>query len=291
MTHIAVVGLGAMGLPMAVNLVKAGHDVTGADLNPNAVAAFTAAGGRAAANAAAAAEGADIALLMVVNGAQARNVLFGDGVAAALRSGGLVIAGYTQAPADAAMLAKDLAALGLDMLDAPVSGGTVGAESGTLAIMVAGPKPVFDRAKPLLDVLGRNIFHVGEAHGQGSTLKMINQLLCGVHLVAAAEAIALAEAHGVAGAIVSEVIAASAGMSWMFGNRGPRMLQDEPPVASAVDIFVKDLGIVLDAGRERRAMLPMSAVAHQLFLAASGAGLGQADDSQVVQVYRKLKGR
>ncbi len=289
--RVGFIGLGAMGLPMAANLVGAGHDVSGFDLKPATMQAFTAAGGRAAASAAQAAEGAAILILMVVNGDQAKTVLFGEaGVAAALAANAIVLAACTQPPGQAAELALSLAGRQLRMLDCPVSGGVVGAETASLTFMCAGPKVVFDEARPLLDSMGRNIFHVGEAHGAGSTAKLINQLLCGVHIAAAAEAMNVAERAGVSLETIHHIISVSAGNSWMWGNRGPRMMEVDPQVTSAVDIFVKDLGIVLDHGRQVRQGLPLAAVAHQMFLATSGLGHGAEDDSQVIKAYRALNG-
>ena len=289
---IGFVGLGAMGLPMAINLVKAGHDVSGFDFNPAALDNLAAAGARVAASAADAAAGADFFVLMVVNGDQAHDVLFGSGAAAdALPPVACVIASCTQPPAQAKALGEALAHRQLTMVDAPVSGGVAGAEGGTLTIMASAPAHVFDKARPVLDVVGKNVFHVGEDHGAGSTAKLINQLLCGVHIAAAAEALQLAEAAGVNPKSVFDIVSVSAASSWMLNDRGPRMLQDAPEVRSAVDIFVKDLGIVLDHGRAARHGLPLSAAAHQMFLAASGAGHGKADDSQVIRAYRSLNSK
>ncbi len=286
---IGFIGLGAMGLPMAVNLVKTGHLVTAFDVNPGALKAFSDDGGQVADSAADAARTADFFVLMVVNGDQADDVLFGSGKAAeALQSGACVIASCTQPPAQAKALGEKLAEHQLTLVDAPVSGGVAGAQTGTLTIMASCPAHVFETARPLLDGVGRNIFHVGEQHGDGSTAKLINQLLCGVHIAAAAEALQLAEAAGVDPKAVFDIVSVSAASSWMLNDRGLRMLEQAPEVRSAVDIFVKDLGIVLDHGRAARHGLPLSAAAHQMFLAASGAGLGRADDSQVIQSYRSL---
>ncbi|MFZ2651185.1 MAG: NAD(P)-dependent oxidoreductase, partial [Burkholderiaceae bacterium] len=201
-----------------------------------------------------------------------------------------VVAACTQPPAQAARTAQRLASSGLAMLDAPVSGGVVGARAGGLTMMCSGASADLERARPVLQATAKRIFHVGETPGLGSTAKMINQLLCGVHIAAAAEAMNVAEAAGVSLATMHEIISVSAGNSWMWGDRGPRMMQTEPPVTSAVDIFVKDLGIVLDQGRLARQATPLAAAAHQMFLAASGQGHGKADDSQVIRAYRTLNG-
>lgn len=287
---VGFVGLGAMGAPMALNLVKAGHGVQAFDVRAGAANDLVAAGGHAAPSAAEAARGADLLWLMVVSGDQAEAVLFDAGAAAALPAGAIVVAACTQAPAQARRTADRLAAMGLAMLDAPVSGGIKGAASGALTIMVSGDRDTQARAKPVLDVLGKRVFDVGAEAGLGSTAKMINQLLCGVHIAAAAEAMHVAECAGVSPQTMLDIIAVSAGHSWMFGDRAPRMMQADPPVASAVDIFVKDLGIVLEQGKVNRQGLPLAAAAMQMFLAASGLGHGKADDSQVIRAYRALNG-
>jgi putative dehydrogenase len=288
--RIGFVGLGAMGVPMALNLLKAGHAVRGFDIRTGAVDAIVAAGGAAAASAADAARDAELLWLMVVSGEQAEAVLFDVGAAAALARGGIVVAACTQAPALARRTAERLSAMGLTMLDAPVSGGVKGATAGSLTIMVAGDSAAIERARPVFGAVGQRIFDVGRDAGLGSTAKMINQLLCGVHIAAAAEAMHLAERAGVPLATMHEIISVSAGNSWMWGDRGPRMMQDDPPVTSAVDIFVKDLGIVLGEARALKAGLPLSAAAMQMFLAASGLGHGAADDSQLIRAYRALNG-
>lgn len=288
--RIAFVGLGAMGAPMAQNLAQAGHEVIGFDVRPGAVDSLIAAGGRSAATAKVAAAQAELLWLMVVSGEQAESVLFEHGAAAALPRGAIVVAACTQPPALAARTAARLAEMGLEMLDAPVSGGVAGAKTAGLTIMVSGAEATLARARPVLEAVGKRIFDVGREAGKGSTAKMINQLLCGVHIAAAAEAMHVAERAGVSKQTMHDIISVSAGNSWMWGDRGPRMMMDEPPVTSAVDIFVKDLGIVLDQGKQMRQGLPLAAAAMQMFLAASGLGHGAADDSQVIRAYRALNG-
>lgn len=287
---IAWIGLGAMGSKMAPRLVQAGHTVVAFDVRAQALDDFVALGGQRAASASEAAQGADLVWLMVVSGDQARSVLFDAGVAQALRSQAVVVAACTQPPAQAQQLAKDLSALGIGFLDAPVSGGTKGAAAGTLSIMVGGDPGLTGRIRTVLDVMAARVFQVGDQPGMGSTAKMVNQLLCGVHIAAAAEAMHVAERSGIPLPIMHEIVSVSAGNSWMWGDRGPRMMQDHPEVTSAVDIFVKDLGIVLSQGERMKAGLPLAAAARQMFLAASGLGHGAADDSQVIRAYRALNG-
>ncbi|MCA0422109.1 MAG: NAD(P)-dependent oxidoreductase [Proteobacteria bacterium] len=290
MTTIAFVGLGAMGLPMADNLLKRQHQVRGFDFKPEALAAHGANGGTVTTSAREAANGADALVLMVVNGAQAKSALFDAGALEALNPGAVIMLMATCSAADAMAIGAAIHKAGRKFVDCPVSGGVVGARAGLLTIMAAGPDADFAAAEPILQVFGDKVFRIGDQWGQGSTVKTINQLLCGVHIVAAAEAFALAEKAGVDTALMLKILGNSAAGSWMLNNRGPRMLEAEPEITSAVDIFVKDLSLVLDAGRAEKVALPLSAAAHQMFLATSGAGHGAADDSQVIRAYRALNG-
>ncbi|MCP4565496.1 MAG: NAD(P)-dependent oxidoreductase [Bosea sp.] len=291
MKTIGFVGLGSMGLPMAINLGKAGFAVTGFDLRAEARQALQAAGGEAASSLAEAFSGRDAVVLMVVNVAQAEDILFGQGALTRLAPDGVVILMATCPPGAVAALAARVDATGRALVDAPVSGGVVGAEAGSLTIMAAARRPVFEAAKPVLDAMGSTVVFMGEEPGQGATAKAVNQLLCGAHLAIAAEALSLAEKLGVDTRAMLDIVSGSAASSWMLRDRGARMLEREPRVTSAVDIFVKDLGIVLEAGRDAKAALPMAALAHQLFLSVSGRGLGARDDSQVIAAYRAMQGR
>lgn len=290
MTTVGFVGLGAMGLPMARNLLARGLSVRGYDVQSAALEALAAAGGIAARSAAEAARSADALVLMVVNAAQAEGALFGDGALAELAPGGTVILMATCPPGSVERLADRVLAQGRRFVDAPVSGGVVGARAATLTIMAAAPDESFRAVRPILDAMGEKVFHVGERPGQGATVKTVNQLLCGVHIAVAAEAFSLATKVGVDLRVLLEIMSGSAASSWMLKDRGPRMMQAEPEVTSAVDIFVKDLGIVLEAGRDTKVALPLAAAAHQMFLATSGSGAGASDDSQVIRAFRALNG-
>lgn len=284
---VAVIGLGTMGMPMARNLLKAGFRVRGADLNAASRAAFEKSGGAAAPSPAQAARGADAVLLMVVNAAQVKDVLFGpDGAAAALKPGAVVLLGVTMAPAAVQLIGQRLAASGILMLDMPVSGGVRGAESGNLVMLAAGPDEAYAKALPFLRGLGGEVFRIGERHGQGATVKLLNQLLCGVHIAVTAEVVALAELAGVDAHVVHNAISAASGMSRMFIDRAPHMWDGDPPVQSAVDLFVKDLGLVHELGHAVGSPTYLATIAQHLFEAASAGGLGRANDSQVVEVYR-----
>jgi 3-hydroxyisobutyrate dehydrogenase len=290
MTKVGFVGLGAMGAPMARNLLAKGFEVRGFDVRAAALEALEQAGGQRAETAAEAASGAEVLVLMVVNATQAEAVLFEGGALGRMADGGIVALMATCSPGTVAALAERVDRAGRRFLDAPVSGGTAGAQQGTLSIMAAGVKSTFEAARPVLAAMGDRVFHVGERPGQGATVKTVNQLLCGVHIAVVAEALSLAAKLGVDLDVILEIMSGSSASSWMLKNRGPRMLQAEPEVTSAVDIFVKDLGIVLEAGREAKAALPLAALAHQLFLATSGRGDGARDDSQVIRTYALMNG-
>lgn len=286
--NVAFIGLGSMGLGMAKNLLKAGHKVVGVDPSATARDAFVAAGGTVEATAAAAAKSADVVVVAVVNAPQVEMVLYGDnGAVAGLRKGGLVMQCATVPSAFAKSLGERLAKSGHVLLDAPMSGGAARAQTGELTYMASGTAEAFAAAETILAATSAKVFRLGDAPGIGSLVKTVNQLLAGVHIAAAAEAMALAGKAGADTRAVFEVISASAGNSWMFGNRVPHMLDDDFTPLSAVEIFVKDLGLVLGTGHELRLPLPLAAAAHQLFLAASGAGWGKLDDSAVVKVYEQ----
>ncbi|HWV80829.1 MAG TPA: NAD(P)-dependent oxidoreductase [Hyphomicrobiaceae bacterium] len=288
---IGFVGLGAMGAEMAETLVSKQWRVVGYDVRREAIDRLVKNGGHAAASAAEAAKGAEALVLMVVNAEQAENVLFNNGALEALPAGGTVILMSTCAPSRVEAIAARVEASGRKFVDAPVSGGVTGAKGGTLTIMAAAPQATFDASRPLLEAMGSNLFYLGQKPGQGSAMKIVNQLMAGANLAVAAEAIAFAERAGVDTKVAYDLLTGSAAGSWMLKARGPRMIDYDNVVTSAVEIFVKDLGLVLDSGRALRMGLPIAATAHQQYLAAAGMGLGQQDDSQVVQVYRSLSGK
>lgn len=288
---IAFVGLGAMGAEMAENLVSKQWRVVGYDIRREAIDRLIAAGGHGASSAAEAASGANALILMVVNADQAEQILFKDGALEALPAGGTVVLMATCAPDRVEAIAARVEASGRKFVDAPVSGGVAGAKGGTLTIMAAAPQATFDESRAMLEAMGSNLFHLGQKPGQGAAMKIVNQLLAGVNLAVAGEAMAFAERAGVDPKIALELLTGSAAGSWMLKVRGPRMVAYDNVVTSAIEIFIKDLGLVLDAGRTLRMGLPLAAAAHQQYLAAAGIGLGREDDSQVVQVYRTLSGK
>lgn len=287
----AVIGLGSMGLGMASSLIRAGLAVTGCDIDDKAMHALTAAGGRACANPAEAVRDAMAVLTVVVNAAQTELVLFGSGGAAAtMAPGGVILSSATMAPADARRLAQRAADAGLLYLDAPISGGSTRAGTGELTVMASGAPAAFDRAAPVLEAIAQTVYRLGDEAGIGASFKIVNQLLAGVHIAAACEAITLAHRLGLDIARVYEVISASAGNSWMFENRIPHVLAGDYTPRSAVDIFAKDLGIVADIGRDRKFPMPMAANALQLFLMTSAAGMGRDDDASVARMIASVTG-
>ena len=289
--QVAVIGLGAMGYGMAQSLKRAQFDVVGCDLNPASLARFGAEGGRAATSPAAAVQGAAAVVCVVITASQTETVLFGpQGAAAAMAPGAVFIACSTMDPAMARGLAERLQATGRHYLDAPISGGAVRAAEGKLTVMASGSPAAFAMARPALDAMAAKVYELGPAPGQGAAFKMVNQLLAGVHVAAACEAIVFAARQGLDLQRVYEVITASAGNSWMFETRMPHVLAGDYRPTSAVDIFVKDLGIVQDMARGAKFPVPVAAAALQMFLAASAAGMGRDDDSSVARLYAQITG-
>lgn len=283
---VALIGLGAMGRGMAASLRRKGHALRVCDARPGAAEAFAAEGGVACATPAEAVEGCAVVVSVVVNAQQTEEVLFGEhGAAARMNPGSVFVMCSTVDPAWSADMERRLAELGLLYVDAPISGGAARAASGEITVMAAGAPAAFALAAPVLDAMAAKVYRLGDQAGAGSKVKVINQLLAGVHIAAAAEAMALGLREGVDPAALYEVITHSAGNSWMFENRMAHVLAGDYTPLSAVDIFVKDLGIVLDLARSSKFPLPLSSTAHQMFMQASSAGLGREDDSAVIKIF------
>jgi 3-hydroxyisobutyrate dehydrogenase len=288
--RVAVIGLGSMGLGMARSLKRRGFDVTGYDVVPQAVERFVAEDGGHGASTPAAAASA-IVICVVVNAAQTEGVLFGEnGIAEAMPPDSVFISSATMDPAIARRLAARLEATGRHYVDAPMSGGAARAATGELTFMASGTPAAFAKARPALAAMAAKIYELGDSAGTGAAFKMINQLLAGVHIAAACEAITLAAKQGLDLQKVYEVITASAGNSWMFENRIPHVLAGDYRPLSAVEIFVKDLGIIQDMARSERYPVPVAAAALQMYLAASGAGMGRDDDASLARIYAQLSG-
>ena len=288
---IGFIGLGAMGGGMADNLLKAGFEVVGFDLREAALARLESRGGRRASSPAEAAGQAELLILMVVNHAQVETVLFGDGGAlSTLQKGATVVMCSTVPSAFARKLGERLAERGVDLLDAPVSGGAVGAETGQLTVMASGSAKAFDGAQAALDACSKRVFQLGEEAGIGSSVKAVNQLMAGVNLVTAAEGMAFGVAQGADPKLLFEIIKDAAGGSWMFGDRVPHMLADDFTPKSAVNIWAKDLGLVLDSAKSMNMPVPMTAAAHQVVMMAVASGFGEIDDAAFVKVYEAFTG-
>ncbi len=236
-------------------------------------------------------------MLAVRNGEQLNDVLFGDaGIAAALKPGAVVILTSTVGVPAVTEVAERLREQQVELVDAPLSGGPLRAGEGDLLIVVGATETARGKAQPVLDLLASTLSVVGDKAGDGQALKTVNQLLCGVHIAAAAEALALAEALGLDQERTLEALQAGAAGSFMLANRGPRMLQayddDRAEVLSRLDIFVKDMGIVSKAARDYALPTPVASAAEQLYLLGQAAGLGAADDSAVIKAvapYRSTR--
>ena len=288
---LGVIGLGSMGYGAAVSAMKRGVSTIGLDSSAAARERFAAAGGQLAVSLADLAARCDVVQVLVVNAMQTEAVLFGEhGLAATLRRGAVVIASATVDPTLPPQWEAKLAESGIHFIDGPVSGGAKKAADGQMTVMASGRPEAFAAAGAVLEAIAGKVYRLGDKAGIGSTVKMVNQHLAGVHIAAACEAMALGMRAGADAASLYEVICNSAGMSWMFQNRVPHILEGDYTPLSSVNIFVKDLGIVLDAARKLAFPLPLAAAAHQLYLATAAAGHGNEDDAAVVKFYAALAG-
>ena len=288
---LGVIGLGSMGMGAALSALRNGVPTWGCDPRAEARTAFEQASGHAVASAAELAPHCDVVLVLVVNAAQTEDVLFGaQGIAPLLKKGAVVVTSATVDPALPPQWEARLAEHGVFLIDGPVSGGAKKAAAGQMTVMASGKPEAFAAAGELLNAFAGKVYRLGDAAGVGSTVKMVNQHLAGVHIATACEAMALGIKAGADPRQLYEVICNSAGMSWMFENRVPHILDGDYTPLSAVNIFVKDLGIVLDAARALKFPLPLAATAHQLYLSTAAMGLGGEDDSAVVKYYAQLAG-
>ena len=304
--NVGLIGLGAMGLGMAGSLRRASYHVHVCDLRHEVAAAFAKDGGTACASPAEVAAACEVIFSVVVNAEQTETVLFGKGAAggaggaggmsgtgsgshggaaAAMKPGSVFAMCSTVPPTFAVALEARLEKMGLLFLDAPISGGAARAASAGMTMMSAGKPAVYAKCEAMLNAVAAKVYKLGDCAGNGSKVKIINQLLAGVHIAAAAEAMALGIREGVAPADLYEVITHSAGNSWMFENRMAHVLSGDYTPLSAVDIFVKDLGLVLDTARASKFPLPLSATAHQMFMQASSAGYAREDDAAVIKIF------
>lgn len=282
---IGFIGFGAMGRGIVGNILKAGYPVVGHDINANALSDLLAQGGEVAVSLQELAQKVKIILICVVNDEQVESILFRENGLISSQEKNTIVTLSTLSASYVRTVGQRLDEKGFPYLDCPMSGGAVGAANGSLTLMAGGKADILERVRPLLQVFGKNIFHVGPHPGDGATVKTINQLLCGIHLVAAAEAIALAQKAGVSPALVYNVIKTSAAFSWMLGDRVPRMLAKDPPCTSTVDIFVKDMGLVLELAKSAGLSADLTEAAYRKLREASESGLGVQDDSAIIKVY------
>ncbi|WP_312056060.1 L-threonate dehydrogenase [Pantoea brenneri] len=285
--NICVIGLGSMGMGAAQSCIRAGLNTWGVDLNPAALESLRQAGARDAQSSAAAfADQLDAVLLLVVNAQQVNAILFGDdGLAAKLRPGTAVMVSSTLSAQDAQQIEQRLAQHQLLMLDAPVSGGAAKAASGEMTVMASGSEEAFTQLQPVLDAVAAKVYRVGSDIGLGSTVKIIHQLLAGVHIAVGAEAMALAARAGIPLETMYQVVTHAAGNSWMFENRMRHVVDGDYSPKSAVDIFVKDLNLVADTAKSLHFPLPLASTALNMFTEASNAGYGREDDSAVIKIF------
>lgn len=289
---IGWVGLGAMGAPMAGRALTAGFDVVAYDNDPARLSAVAGPSGlRPAGTAGEAVQGADVVVLIVATPEQAEEVLFSPhGVEGSLSAGATILIMATVGPDAISTWAQRFGPNGPAMVDAPVSGGTARAQTGELLAMVGGADAAVAKVRPLLSTMASTIVVVGPTPGDGQRMKLVNQLLCGVHIAVAAEALAFAEGLGLEARECWEVLRHGAAQSFMFEDRGARMLDEKfEPARSALDIFVKDMGLVRGAAQEAGLSTPLAEAAEQIYLAGRRAGLGRLDDSAVIEIARGHK--
>ena len=292
--QIAFIGLGNMGGPMAINLIKAGHSVKAFDLSQEAVARVVAEGGQAAASAQDAVQGAEAVVTMLPASQHVEGLFLGNGnLLASIAKGALVIDSSTIAAATSQKVAKAAEAAGIDFIDAPVSGGTGGAIAGTLTFMVGGSNAQLERARPLLEKMGANIFHAGSV-GAGQTAKICNNMLLGILMAGTSEAIALGVANGLDPKVLSEIMRRSSGGNWALEkyNPFPGVMETAPASKGyaggfGTDLMLKDLGLAQENAMAVKAATPLGGMARNLYAAHSLAGHGALDFSSIIRLLQK----
>lgn len=283
---VAVIGLGSMGMGAAKSCVREGLDVYGVDLNDQALTELSLAGAKAVStNCADFSQDLDAVLLLVVNAKQVNAILFESGLAETLKPGTVVMISSTIAAEDAKVFNAKLAEKQLIMLDAPVSGGAIKAAAGEMTIMASGSEQAFNLLQPVLNATAAKVYNIGTEIGLGSTVKIVHQLLAGVHIAAGAEAMALAARANIPLNLMYDVVTNAAGNSWMFEDRMKHVVDGDYSPKSMVDIFVKDLNLVSDTAKGLKFPLPLASTALNMFVGASNAGYGQEDDSAVIKIF------
>ena len=286
--NISVIGLGSMGFGIAQSLIRSGYNVYGQDKNTVQQKKLIEEGGL---DAEIPFGDLDAVIIVVLNEAQTRDIIFGEeGIARKLKKHSLVIVCTTVSPNFAKEMATACENKELLYLDAPISGGSIKSSQGKLSYMVSGSKKALIAAKPILDSTSETVFEFGEVVGSGSAMKAVNQMLAGVHIAAMAEAITFGITQGIEPERFLEVISKCAGSSWMLENRAPHIIDGDYSPKSSINIWPKDLGIVLDIAKSANFSAPITSAALQQFIAASGSGLGHEDDAAVAKVYARNAG-
>jgi 3-hydroxyisobutyrate dehydrogenase-like beta-hydroxyacid dehydrogenase len=287
--RLGFIGLGAIGAPMAKMLVTCGFQLSVFDILAERIRPLVEAGARGASSAGEVSENAEAIIIMVMNASQVEDVLFGDDSAVqALAPGSTVILMSTIGPEKVRALAGRLAESELRVLDAPVSGGPSRAETGDLLVMVGGAQDLLDEARPVLETMGSAVVHCGESPGDGQAVKMVNQLLVGIHLAAAGEALAYADALGLDPRFVFEAVKKGAANSFMLENRADSMLSGEfASGGSKLEILIKDVDLAVEAAKEHDFHAPLGSTANEIYQQASGLGLGDEEDAGVIRIFQR----
>ncbi len=287
---VAVVGLGSMGMGAARSCIRSGLETYGIDINSKALKVLSEAGARGVSSSGDEfSREVDSVLLLVVSAKQVRQVLFENALAEKVRPGTAIMVSATISAQDAIDINSHLAEKDLIMLDAPVSGGSAKANIGEMTVMAAGSDEAFTKLQPVLDAVAAKVYRVGSEIGMGATVKIIHQMLAGVHIAAGAEAMAMAAKANIPLDLIYEVVTNAAGNSWMFENRMKHVLDGDYTPQSMVDIFVKDLGLVTDTAQSLNFPLYLASTAYQMFTAASNAGHGMEDDSAVIKIFQGVE--
>jgi|TARA_X000000950_G_scaffold237919_1_gene289739 putative dehydrogenase len=286
--NILVVGLGSMGFGIAQSLIRAGYSVYGQDKNLKQQKRLIEEGGY---DKNIPFNDLQAVIIVVLNEKQTREIIFGqNGISEKLKKNSLIMVCTTVAPDFAKEMASSCNDKGLLYLDAPISGGSKKSAEGKLSYMISGSPKAFEVAKPILDCTSETVFEFGEHVGSGSAMKAVNQMLAGVHIAAMAEAITFGITQGIDPKRFLEVISKCAGTSWMLENRTPHIIDNDYSPKSSINIWPKDLGIVLDIAKNSNFSAPLTAAALQQFISAAGSGLGQEDDAAVAKIYARNAG-
>jgi len=289
--RVTYIGIGIMGDPMTRNLLAAGYPVTVHNRTRAKAEALVEAGATVADSPAAAADGADFILSCVPDSPDVRLVYLGaSGVAETAKRGAIAIDFSTISPAVAREVAEGMAAKGVPMLDAPVSGGDIGAKKGTLSIMVGGDADAFERARLLLEVMGKTITHCGPS-GAGQQTKLCNQVLCAVNLAAVSEALVLAQRAGLDPDKMLVAVSGGAAGSWALSNLAPKILAGDFAPGFMIDLILKDLRLVFESARQAGVSLPATALVQQVYTAAQANGLGRAGTQAIYKMFAQLAGQ